>query len=149
MTVICIKEKKFLMCCIFGNLEIFAIILLSRIALKNIFAGHWGVKKSQLWHDLPLSVNDIMISPFRKDFHFHETSHMRSFAKIKPSRKFSESTVYIPFWGSLSFYNLCSLYVFWSCQRCLDNWKEKRNRLVISQHNRPAISHCSHLLLKI
>ena len=46
------------------------------------------VKKSPLWHDLSLSVNDRMISPFREYFIFQETSHMRSFAKIKPLRKF-------------------------------------------------------------
>ena len=47
-----------------------------------------GVKKSRQGHDLPISVNDRVISAFREDFIFHETSHMRSFAKIKPSRKF-------------------------------------------------------------
>ena len=39
-------------------------------------------------HDLPISVNDRVISPIREGLIFHETSHMRSFAKIKLSRKF-------------------------------------------------------------
>ena len=37
--------------------------------------------------DLPTSVNDRAISSFREGFYFQETS-LRSFAKIKPSRKF-------------------------------------------------------------
>ena len=37
------------------NSEIFARILFSRIALKDIFAKY---KKSRLWHDLPASVKD-------------------------------------------------------------------------------------------
>ena len=39
----------------------------------------WDVIKSRLWHDLPISVNDKMISPFREDY---------IFTKLKPSRKF-------------------------------------------------------------
>ena len=46
-----------------------------------------GIKKSRLGHDLPISVQDRVISPFSRGFNFHETSHMGSFAKIKPSRK--------------------------------------------------------------
>ena len=41
--------------------EIFARILFSRIALKDIFAT---LKNSRLSHDLPSSVNDRMISLF-------------------------------------------------------------------------------------
>ena len=41
-------------------------------------------KNSRLVHDFPIS--DFAIS---RGFDFHETSHMRSFAKIKPSRKFT------------------------------------------------------------
>ena len=41
----------------------------------------------QLGPNLHISVNDIVISA--GGFYFHETSHMRSFAKIKPSRKFT------------------------------------------------------------
>ena len=40
-------------------------------------------------HDLHISGNDRVISPFREDFIFTKlTLHMQSFAKIKPSRKF-------------------------------------------------------------
>ena len=44
------------------------------------------VKNSRLRQGLPMSINDRVILPFREVF-FHETSHMRSFAKIKSSRK--------------------------------------------------------------
>ena len=46
------------------------------------------VKCSRRRHDLPISVNARVNLPFYKGF-FRETSHMRSFAKIKPSQKFS------------------------------------------------------------
>ena len=58
--------------------EIFARLLFSRITIKDIFA----TLKVCLGHDLPTSVNNIVIS---RGFYFHETSHRRSFAKIKPS----------------------------------------------------------------
>ena len=45
------------------------------------------VNNSQQGDYLSSSVNKRMISPFR-EFYFHETSHMRRFAKIKPSRIF-------------------------------------------------------------
>ena len=48
------------------NPEIFARFLFSRYALKDLFA----TLKFQLWHDLPISVNDRVISPFREDFVF-------------------------------------------------------------------------------
>ena len=57
------------------NPEIFARILFSRIALRHI----WDVKNSRQGHDLPISVNDRVISAFREDF---------IFTKLKPSRKF-------------------------------------------------------------
>ena len=66
------------------NLTIFAIILFSRIALKDVFAT---LKKLQIWHDLPTFLRDKVLSPFRKGF-FCETLHPPSFVKIKPSRKF-------------------------------------------------------------
>ena len=46
------------------------------------------VENSRQWRDLPLSENDRVISSIRGIFYFHETSHMRSFAKIRPSRNF-------------------------------------------------------------
>ena len=46
------------------------------------------VKNLRLWHDLPISVNDRVIAP-SQGFCLHETSHLRSFVKTKPSRKFS------------------------------------------------------------
>ena len=41
----------------------------------------------QLRHDLHISVNDSDFA-ISHGFYFHETSHMRSFVKIKSSRKF-------------------------------------------------------------
>ena len=49
------------------NLEIFARILFSRIALKDIFVT---LKDLRLEHDLHISVNDIVNSAFHKDFIF-------------------------------------------------------------------------------
>ena len=46
------------------------------------------VKITQLGHDLPISVNDKSDFVISQGFYFDETSHMRSLAKIKPSRKF-------------------------------------------------------------
>ena len=59
-------------------------ILFSRIALKDIFATlkfmtrAWfsHINKGQSYHAIS------------RGFYFHETSHMQSFAKIKPSHKF-------------------------------------------------------------
>ena len=45
------------------------------------------MKNSRLRHDLPISVNNEVILPFR-EFYFYETSRMGSFVKIKSSRKF-------------------------------------------------------------
>ena len=82
------KGKKLLMCCKFENFR-------HNFTFANSDKKHiCGVKKSQLWHDLPLSVNNIMIS---QGFYFHETSHMRSFAKIKPSQKFPNLQYTYPF----------------------------------------------------
>ena len=57
----------------------------------------------RLGFDSPISVVERVISPFCEDFiftklrirgfYFHESSHMRSFAKIKSSQKNSEFTV--------------------------------------------------------
>ena len=55
------------------------------IYANNVKRHLCDVKKSRLKHDLHISVNDRAIS---RGFYFHETSHIRSFAKIKPSRKF-------------------------------------------------------------
>ena len=49
------------------------------------------VKNSRLGHDLAVSTNDIS-----RGFCFLDTSHMRSFAKIKPSRNF-QNLKYIKF----------------------------------------------------
>ena len=46
-------------------------------------------KKSRLGHDLPISEKGQSDFGNLGGFYFHETSHMRSFAKIKPSQKFS------------------------------------------------------------
>ena len=47
-----------------------------------------SVKNSRQGRDLPISENDRVISPIHDDFIFHETSHMLSFTKIKPSQNF-------------------------------------------------------------
>ena len=61
-------------------------ILFSRIALNDIFA------MSKLGHNLPISVNDRVITPFHKGFIFIKLCirkvSMQSFAKIQSSRKF-------------------------------------------------------------
>ena len=65
------------------NLEIFARILFSGIALKNAC----NVKHLRLGHDLLILVNDRVISPIREDF-FHEISHAK-FRENKTLPKFS------------------------------------------------------------
>ena len=45
-------------------------------------------KNLQLGHVLPLSVNDKSDFAILRGLYFHVTSHMRSFAKVKPSFKF-------------------------------------------------------------
>ena len=45
------------------------------------------LKNSHLGYDLHKSVNDRVVLTFREGFSFRETSHLRSFAKMKPSRK--------------------------------------------------------------
>ena len=52
------------------------------------------VKNSRLEHDLPSSVNDRAISPFREGFLF---SKLRLFRDNKILTKISEFTVYIQF----------------------------------------------------
>ena len=47
-----------------------------------------AVKNLRLGQNLPISVIDSVFLRFLQGFHFHETSHMQSFAKIEPSRKF-------------------------------------------------------------
>ena len=64
------------------NPEIFARILFSRIALKDIFVT---LKIRDYGMIYIISNNDRVISAFREDFIF---TKLRNFAKIKPSRKF-------------------------------------------------------------
>ena len=55
------------------NLEIFARILFSGIVFKN---GHiYAIKNSRLGHDLPVSVNDRVISPYQESFIFVKIKH--------------------------------------------------------------------------
>ena len=56
------------------NSEIFARILFSRIALKHI-------KKSQLEHDLPTSVNGRVILSLREGFIFAKISEFTVFSE--------------------------------------------------------------------
>ena len=73
-------------CCKFTvNPEIFANSVKRRDA-KNLRLGHY----------FPISVNDS---------HFHETSHMPSLAKIKPSRKFPNLQYMVKFFGK-KMYNI-------------------------------------------
>ena len=61
--------------CKFGNFR-------ENFIFENSVKRHiCDVKNSRLSHDLHISVNDRVISPFREDLIF-------TFAKIKPSRKF-------------------------------------------------------------
>ena len=69
--------------CKFGNFH--ENFIVTNSAKRHIC----DVKNSPPGHDLPISVNNRVISPFHKGFYFHETSNMlRSFVKIKPSRNF-------------------------------------------------------------
>ena len=63
------------------NPEIFMIILFLPIALKDILAT---LKILRLEHDLPISVIN-RVRPIRQDFIFMK---LRSFAKLKPMRKY-------------------------------------------------------------
>ena len=55
----------------------------------NRFKRHFcDAKNLRLGHVLQLSVDKIVISLFLEGVYFHETLHMPSFAKIKPSREF-------------------------------------------------------------
>ena len=73
------------------NSEFFARILFSLIALKDIFAT-FNLRPG---HDLHISVKGRVILPYC-EFYFHKTSHMRSYAKIKPSRKFLNLQLWRP-----------------------------------------------------
>ena len=67
--------------CRFGNFR-------ENFIFANSIKRHISdVKNSRLRQDLPISINDsdFVIS---RGFYFYETSPMRSFAKIKSSRKF-------------------------------------------------------------
>ena len=55
---------------------------------KSVKRHTFDRKISRLWYDSPISVVERVVSPFLRGFYFHETSHIRSFAKIKPSLKF-------------------------------------------------------------
>ena len=72
----------------------------------------YGVKNSRLGHDVPISVNDRKISPFREhDFHEISHSHMRSFAKITARENFRIYTSDL-YWTSaeqnIAHYQSCS-----------------------------------------
>ena len=64
--------------------EIFERILFSRIALKDIELCKKFATKARFTY-INKRQSDFAIS---RGFYFHETSHMRSFGKIKSSRKF-------------------------------------------------------------
>ena len=66
------------------NQEIFAIIIFSRIALKDIFVT-LKIRTRAWFTYISKQKSYLGIS---QGFYFQETSHMRSFAKIKPSQKF-------------------------------------------------------------
>ena len=81
LNIVCIKGYLRIHCK-FGNFRetfIFANSVKIRIC---------DAENSRKRCDLPISVNDRMISPIHEDFILHKTSHMRSFTKIKSSRKF-------------------------------------------------------------
>ena len=62
------KIKKRIIKCVTVNSEIFANSVKRHIC---------GVKKSLLGHDLPISVNDRVISPFREDFTFTKLAYAK------------------------------------------------------------------------
>ena len=67
-----------------ANTIIFGRNVFSRIAFRDIFA----TLKIRDYGMIYLYQKIRVISPFRKGNILHETSHMRSFAKMKPSRSF-------------------------------------------------------------
>ena len=66
--------------------EIFVRILFSRIALKNIKSDVKKLATKARFTYINKGQSDFAIS---QGFYFHETSQMRSFAKIKSSQKFT------------------------------------------------------------
>ena len=66
------------------NLEIFARILFSRIALRHICDANY----SRLGHDLHISVNERVISAFRKDFIFTKLRICNVSRKENPCENF-------------------------------------------------------------
>ena len=66
------------------NSEIFAKILFSRIALKDIFAT-FKIRDQVMIYLYQSTTECFAIS---RGFYFRETSHMQSFAKIKPRENF-------------------------------------------------------------
>ena len=81
-TSVAISKKKWWVITV--NSEIFARILFSRIVLNHIFAT---LKiATRVWFT---NINKIQSEIANSwGLYFHETSHMRSFAKIRSSRKF-------------------------------------------------------------
>ena len=58
----------------------------SRPSISSQALYHWAIALAR--QDLPISINDRSDLAISRGFYFHETSHMRSFSKIKSSRKF-------------------------------------------------------------
>ena len=77
--------------------------------MRNLFFANsvkrhtCGIKILQLGYDVPISVNDSIFA-ILQGFYFHETSHMRSFAKMNPHKN-SKFTVFHSTW-------LCSPSLF-------------------------------------
>ena len=79
MLLVCLAVADYY--CKFGNFP-------ENFIFTNSFKRHvFDAQNLCLRHDLPISVNnsDFAISV---GFYFHETLHMQSFTKIKPSQKF-------------------------------------------------------------
>ena len=58
------------------------------ISPNSVKRHTYGIKNLRLGHDLPISVINRVIQRFHEALIFHESSHIKSFAKIKPSQKF-------------------------------------------------------------
>ena len=81
--------------------EIFARVFFFANSIKRHISD---VKNSRLRQDLPISINERVILPFREGFIFTKLRTMRSFAKIKSSRKFPNLQYTLKFLESVSYF---------------------------------------------
>ena len=100
--------------------KIITIPVNSEIFAKNVSRHIYDIKKSRLWHYLPIPVNNRLISPFCERFIFAK------FREYKSSRKFPNLQYIVNFFISLDlFTHSCKLQILprsflykYTCQYC-------------------------------